>query len=39
MNTKLSDTGIGFYRRNGFLVIAEFLTDAELESWRGKRIR
>ena len=39
MNTKLSDTGIGFCRRNGFLVIADFLTDAELESWRRKRIR
>ncbi len=34
MNTNLSHTEIDFYRRNGYLVITDFLTEAELGSWR-----
>ena len=34
MQTKLSDKQIDFYRENGFLVIDDFLTAQELETWR-----
>ena len=34
MNMKLSDAEIDSYRRDGFLIITDFLTDTELASWR-----
>lgn len=34
MNTTLSDSQIGQYRKNGFLVIDDFLSSAELKFWR-----
>ena len=34
MNIKLSDAELDSYRRKGFLVVTDFLTKAELTSWR-----
>lgn len=34
MNTTLTDEQIGFYRDNGFVLIENFLTDKELQTWR-----
>ena len=34
MNTELSQDQIEFYRENGFIVIHDFLTPEELETWR-----
>ncbi len=33
MNTELSQDQIEFYRENGFIVIHDFLTPEELETW------
>ena len=34
MNTELSQDQIEFYRENGFIVIHDFLTPEELDTWR-----
>ena len=34
MNTTLSQEQIEFYQTNGFIVIDDFLSPAELEQWR-----
>ncbi len=34
MNTQVTSDQIEFYRKNGFLVIDDFLTGAELSVWR-----
>lgn len=34
MNTELTQTQIDFYRENGFIVLHDFLTAEELETWR-----
>jgi ectoine hydroxylase-related dioxygenase (phytanoyl-CoA dioxygenase family) len=34
MNTQLSESQIGFYKENGYVVIEDFLTPEELETWR-----
>ena len=34
MNTHLTQAQIDSYRENGFVVIHDFLTPDELESWR-----
>ncbi len=34
MNTQLSEEQIRYYRENGFIVIDDFLSAAELEDWR-----
>ena len=34
MNTNLSQAQVDSYRQNGFIVIHDFLTPAELETWR-----
>ena len=34
MDTTLSDQQINFYRKNGFLVINQLLSEKELASWR-----
>ena len=34
MNTDLTQQQIDFYRENGYIVIEEFLTPDELETWR-----
>ncbi len=34
MKTRLSQKQINTYRENGFVVIKDFLTPEELETWR-----
>ena len=34
MNTQLTSEQIVFYRKNGFLVIDDFLEGSELSSWQ-----
>jgi phytanoyl-CoA hydroxylase len=34
MNTQLSESQIGFYKENGYVVIEDFLSPEELETWR-----
>ena len=34
MNNQLSENQIKFYRKNGFLVVEDFLSADELEHWR-----
>ena len=34
MNTHLSGAEVDLYRKNGFLLVSDFLTRSELECWR-----
>jgi phytanoyl-CoA hydroxylase len=34
MNAQLTESQIGFYRENGYVIIEDFLSPAELETWR-----